>query len=656
LGLLASISAVLVAACASHPDASRATQHADDAGKLCVAIRGNGQAMLAHFGALARITEHYGVVDGLAGGSSTSITMFIYQSMLQNPALDDCTEDGGEFQACEPEQRAARLALLLKSMQVYVEAVGTNDGLLNNPALKEFAESVRAEPIEQLLSDPTQAEKVANAAALLTRRLDPDALGRIGVNLNSELAKMLAPVKSDGSPRSTAELAYNANEVYQSVANLGKFSVPNNRLFFRLGLIDWQKAPLVFGHAGDFYAGNDPNLSADMKSWLDTCAEKTVGRTWWHSADSTETSDDIAHTVVDGVNCADAFWKAPRVNRRGVLTAPASGLAANFLSDLQKHVAFTASRIDESIGDKKGDKPVFPVLAVTSLLTGDSVKAYEDALEVYRSGTVAAPPLPKPGDPAPTEPPRMRAGEIKYAGTWTDVKVGYWGPADVLDALTAGAARYSTPNTPEYDPKTAKTRSLGDRPWSEILGRSPAEPGLAPAQPFKDKDGNYNGGGDFAGGKPVYSLGGWPDLIPVVALKNSLCGGPNDRVIYLTRQDASEPETKFAVQIAAQLGLEGDELKAYYDPQGVGDDHTPPSSYNFSLSKADAVYCTRWNDFSPVPVEVLFNNAYDSPLHAKDASYDTFAKPADGFVKAPNLDHEATEPGCAPGVGPLPPI
>ena len=36
---------------------------------LCVGIRGNGEKITAHFGALARIVENYGKIDGSAGGA-----------------------------------------------------------------------------------------------------------------------------------------------------------------------------------------------------------------------------------------------------------------------------------------------------------------------------------------------------------------------------------------------------------------------------------------------------------------------------------------------------------------------------------------------------------------------------------------------------------
>ena len=56
----------------------------------CLALPGNGPLIAAHFGALARLTELHGVFNAGAGGGSASITLFLYESMLANPAVYQC--------------------------------------------------------------------------------------------------------------------------------------------------------------------------------------------------------------------------------------------------------------------------------------------------------------------------------------------------------------------------------------------------------------------------------------------------------------------------------------------------------------------------------------------------------------------------------------
>jgi len=81
-----------------------------DALELCVGVRGNGPRITSHFAAMARIIEHYGLVDAVAGGSSGSITSFLLESVQANPAIYDC--DGTR---CDEHETVARAALLCKT-------------------------------------------------------------------------------------------------------------------------------------------------------------------------------------------------------------------------------------------------------------------------------------------------------------------------------------------------------------------------------------------------------------------------------------------------------------------------------------------------------------------------------------------------------------
>ena len=58
----------------------------------CVALRGNGTHIVAHATGLARLTSQWGVIDAIAGGSSATISTFIYESMLMNPGVIALTQ------------------------------------------------------------------------------------------------------------------------------------------------------------------------------------------------------------------------------------------------------------------------------------------------------------------------------------------------------------------------------------------------------------------------------------------------------------------------------------------------------------------------------------------------------------------------------------
>src|SRR5690606_16621521 len=116
-----------IAACSAAPadegaDESEAEVSRARPPKLCAAVRGNGPYILVHFAGLARVVEHYGVVDGIAGGSSGSLSTFLYDSILENPAVSRCGS-----RRCSESERAARVSLALKSIEGYGMSVAGSD-------------------------------------------------------------------------------------------------------------------------------------------------------------------------------------------------------------------------------------------------------------------------------------------------------------------------------------------------------------------------------------------------------------------------------------------------------------------------------------------------------------------------------------------------
>ena len=79
----------------------------------CVALRGNGTHFVAHTAALAKITNRWGEVQAMAGGSSGTITILLYESILMNPAVNFLTG----------EDRNRAISLLLKSITGYAQEV-----------------------------------------------------------------------------------------------------------------------------------------------------------------------------------------------------------------------------------------------------------------------------------------------------------------------------------------------------------------------------------------------------------------------------------------------------------------------------------------------------------------------------------------------------
>ena len=57
---------------------------------LCFGVRGNGPRLFAHFPALARAVEEFGIPSAYVGSSSATITGFLFESILENPLIKDC--------------------------------------------------------------------------------------------------------------------------------------------------------------------------------------------------------------------------------------------------------------------------------------------------------------------------------------------------------------------------------------------------------------------------------------------------------------------------------------------------------------------------------------------------------------------------------------
>ncbi len=509
--------------------------------KLCAAVRGNGTAILTHFVSLARIVEHHGVVDGMAGGSSGSLSTFVYDSILRNPAVSSCSG-----RKCDDAERAARVSLALKSIEGYGLAVASSEEGVAIGNLVGVAGKLKKEIDERGIAALASTD-VALAAEKLKEVLEiPEVRGLV----NPEVFAMLTDVE---------HLEYNVKEIQTSITTLGAFSVDDNRLFFRPGILDWDALALLFGRVADFYAGYEADESA-QSAWLDACAGASVGKPWEEAA---------AVPFPGGGTCGEAFGKLASAYRAKVRASSAE-----------------PRRLSERVG---APGPLRK-LVTTSVLEGRAVPAYEQARAAYLSGD--------------------HAGNVPFDVSFDDIKFGYWGADADLAALAANAERAT-------DLKTRKATSLGNATWKEILKASPAEPGLSRFVELPD-------------GR--ISAGGWSDLAPTLVLEDIGC----EWVVYVTREG---DESSFATKIAKHLGMSEQDWRKLYD---LGD---AASSYNLSLEKADAVWCTNWNAFSDLQQREKALDAWGAPLETR-ASFDGVRT----LAPYGNVTQRTGKPGCTPGI------
>jgi hypothetical protein len=299
------------------------------ASSTCAGIRGNGQNLFAHYGALARHVEEYGAVTCAAGGSSGSITTFVLESIWANPDLHTCDD-----RRCSRRDRDLRMALMLKSV------IGLTDtGLFEDAAtINALIEGVSAGEILELLDGPLPQEGL-DALDRLLRDLGP--------LINPELFELLA-----NSP----DPVFHATDIIEGLQKGLQFIVDDPKVFLRTSVIDFDAFATLFGVYGSFYAGYGPADRAGVSSWLDACATAGVGLTWEQVA---------ALPGTEGRSCGDTFGDLFNAYREAVATNGGP------------------NRADDPVGEH------LPAFGVTGVLTGDAITQWEEA----RAAWIAAAPI-----------------------------------------------------------------------------------------------------------------------------------------------------------------------------------------------------------------------------------------------------------------------
>jgi len=491
----------------------------DDAGtepedrSVCVALRGNGDRVFATFASLARIVEHYGPLEGSAGGSSGSIATFVAESIHLNPAVYDC----GDAE-CTDAEAGARAGLLFKSTQGYFGVLTQSEEAVAMGNLAPIIAKVRQAGLQELAD-----EDLETARAALEELLRSDDLRGI---VNPELLQTLA---------SSPDPAFHVEDLIAGLSNFGTFDTTGAEILIRPGLA----ADLV-SRAGSFYAGYEPTDLDGMKSFLDACAEPSRdGELDWL---------ELAKLPAGDSTCGELFENLVRDYREQV-RAPGSDFP---------------SRGDDFVGENPPEarRPTdFHSLIATSVLTGEAARNWRRAREDYNAA-------------------RPWSLDVDF----DDVQFGFFSNPEDQQSLQSNPQGYT-------DLKTAKTVGLGPVPWREALTYSPAEPGIARALEFE--------------GTEMISAGGWPDLQPILALKNVGC----EEVVYITRTGEA---SAFGTGMATILQADDEQMRRLYDLD------SPESGFATSLAEADATLCTNWDEIPGLEVQRITDDAYFADLETDD--------------------------------------
>ena len=300
----------------------------------CAGIRGNGQNLFAHYGALARHVEEYGAITCAAGGSSGSITTFLLESIWANPDVHNC-ERGNRQRRCRTLQRDARMALMLKSVVGLVDT-----GLFEDvDTVSELLGEIAAGDIDGLLTGATPLEGV-DAFVRLLRDLGP--------LVNQELIELLL---------TSPDPVFHATDIIDGLQKGVQFVVDDPKVFLRTSVVDFDAFATLLGVYGSFYAAYGPADRAGVGDWLDACAEPSLGLTWQETA---------ALAGPHGRTCGETFGDLFNQYREAFATEG---------------------------GPNRADDPVgtyLPAFGVTGVLTGDAIGQWEAA----RAAWIDAEPIP----------------------------------------------------------------------------------------------------------------------------------------------------------------------------------------------------------------------------------------------------------------------
>lgn len=560
----------------------------------CAAIRGNGQLMPAHWGSLAKITEKAGLPSAMAGGSSASITMFLTESIAMNPLSDT----------------NLKKSLLIKSFEGYVEALTqTDDGkaimalMANQDELKQLLGKLNK--LEEVYVQVAQNKQLLEAVSQILNSSDlkaiinPEFIHYIG-----KTQKIMEMGQKTSNPGLTATANYRSNEIKNAIKNFGKFSAQSDlTLFFRPGIISFEKFSELIGRMANFYAlygleDTNPLKRISTKllgDFLNECSESSKGLTW-------------QEIVKVKPTCQLSFTKA----------------ALAYRSELKKQEGvgtLLKSREFDQIGARI---PSFPT---TSVIIKQGVERFNVAAKSYELNSE-----------------KSFGSEFKIHHT--QYRFGYWGKSTDLEKIQNNLKSSSgyidgkgKHQNLSKDKKSQKFLSLGEASWKSALSTSPAEPGLAKILPVKSHQ-LIEGKMVSIVDTTVLSAGGWDDLHPTLVLNAYGC----ENIVYITRRGGDSMFGQGVVKKLTKIGgfnweewnkLSKEEKRvknAEGDPDDIGEGASawsklynlanPESSFSKSLKLADAVWCTNWDEKEITDgVHSLVQEGFNAPLLDKSGMF-----------------------------------
>lgn len=486
----------------------------------CIALRGNGEAEPAHWGALARTVEQLGMPVAMSGGSSASISMFLMEAIAANPFIH------GQ----KPSDQKERASLMLKSLVGFFGEVQKTEAW--NEFKKFYGQALSLSMSEgdllQKVLRQVDARQFQQAYAVLEQ----------GVELGLLDPYSLEPLVKALRGNDAARARFYLRELQDTARVFGKFRAVgegSENLFFRAGVVSFERAAETFGKIAAFYAlaSGDSTQNKNWQNFFNTCQTGSTGKSW-------------VQVVQGNPTCAGLFSQL-----------------------FQKEFANggTAKFEERRVG------AVFPVYPSTAILTGEAVTEFRTAhLDYHRSLD-------------------SKFGAKFEVTNSDDIRFGYWGDSEGLLRIED--------RLDNNDEKSRRFVPLGSAVWRQVLALSPAEPGLSPLKEFTTEEGKeFVSAGGWSDLHPVLVLkaAGCENVLYITRRggESLFAQGVAKRLFGFDRAwNLLNPEDPKVLKMNDE-GDSSDQVSLWSALYNLGNPH---SSFNQALGTAGAVMCTNWNDY-----------------------------------------------------------
>lgn len=229
----------------------------------CLALRGNGEAQPAHWGALARTVEQMGLPQMMSGGSSATISMFLLESMAANPFVLNK----------DKTLQKQRVSLMLKSLLGFVSIVQNSPEFRDFMALYGKIQSAPKNELSKTLQDLIEKKNWSTAQKTLKQAYQTGLI-------DTEYASLLLKATAEQDLKKSR---FYLAELQETLRVFGSFNAASDQnLFFRPGVVSFEKLASSFGRVAHFYStlGSDEALKGEWQTFFETCAPESVGKSW----------------------------------------------------------------------------------------------------------------------------------------------------------------------------------------------------------------------------------------------------------------------------------------------------------------------------------------------------------------------------------------